>query len=304
MLSKSKISPTVCQPASRTRSTTPRTSSTVKAMCRSPGRFAAGAGSCPPAEGDWNRTTSNMSLPSGPRAITSSTVTFSRPMIRSIHSPLKTPGSLQSKPSSERNRTVSSRSSTTRPTWTKLVTPGRWLSVEVKRLARAGGAPEVARISASWGAAPTPPAATLGRLVVKPRQLAVQDLLGEPQGLRPHRVDRAREVGVCRDRAGPEGLRSRAPGRVDHQISAPTGPRHRQQDALVGADRAHQPDVVAGLDQLLVTDGVVLHPCGRPQRNHQVVHADVVLRGRPRRADVERRAPARAAPDGNLSAQS
>src|SRR2546421_259362 len=77
-----------------------------------------------------------MSLPSGPRAITTSTVAFSRPMIRSIHSPLNTPGSPQSKPSSARNRTVSSRSSTTRPTWTKLVTPGRWLSIEVKRLAR------------------------------------------------------------------------------------------------------------------------------------------------------------------------
>src|SRR5216110_2425193 len=77
-----------------------------------------------------------MSLPSGARAITTSTVTFSRRMIRSIHSPLNSPGSLQSKPSSARNRTVSSRSSTTSPTWTKLVTPGRWLSIEVKRLAR------------------------------------------------------------------------------------------------------------------------------------------------------------------------
>jgi hypothetical protein len=120
------------QPASRTRSTTPRTSSTVKATCRSPGRFAAGASSPAPAEGDWKRTTSNTSLPSGARAITTSTVTFSRPMIRSIHSPPKTPGSPQSKPSSARNRTVSSRSSTTSPMWTKLVTPGRWLSVEVK----------------------------------------------------------------------------------------------------------------------------------------------------------------------------
>src|SRR5947207_2064162 len=62
----------------------------------------------------------------GARAITTSTVTFSSPMIRSIHLPLNTPGSPQSKPSSSRNRTVSSRSSTTRPTWTKLVTPGRW----------------------------------------------------------------------------------------------------------------------------------------------------------------------------------
>src|SRR6059058_3217646 len=34
----------------------------------------------------------NMSLRSGARAITSSTVTFSRPMIRSIHTPLNTPG--------------------------------------------------------------------------------------------------------------------------------------------------------------------------------------------------------------------
>src|SRR5438270_10245826 len=73
-----------------------------------------------------------MSLPSGPRAITTSTVAFSRPMIRSIQSPLNTPGLPQSKPSSSRNRTVSSRSSTTRPMWTKLVTPGRWLSTEVK----------------------------------------------------------------------------------------------------------------------------------------------------------------------------
>ena len=66
-----------------------------------------------------------MSLPSGARAITVSTVTSSRPMIWSIHSPLNTPGSPQSKPSSSRNRTVSSRSSTTRPMWTKSVTPGR-----------------------------------------------------------------------------------------------------------------------------------------------------------------------------------
>jgi hypothetical protein len=63
-----------------------------------PGRFAAGAGSRAPAEGDWKRTTSNISLPSWARAITTSTVTFSRPMIRSIHSPLNTPGSPQSKP--------------------------------------------------------------------------------------------------------------------------------------------------------------------------------------------------------------
>src|SRR5215208_6180534 len=54
----------VDDPASRTRSTTPRTSSTLKATCRSPGRFAAGAASPAPAEGDWKRTTSNMSLPS------------------------------------------------------------------------------------------------------------------------------------------------------------------------------------------------------------------------------------------------
>src|SRR5207247_7512417 len=45
------------------------------------------------------------------------------------------PGSPQSKPSSARKRTISSRSSTTRPTWTKLVTPRRLLSIEVERLA-------------------------------------------------------------------------------------------------------------------------------------------------------------------------
>src|SRR3954470_3648245 len=136
----STISPTVSQPASRTRSTTPRTSSTLKATCRSPGRFVAGAGSCAQVEGDWKRTTSKMSLPSGARAMTVSTVTFSRPMIRSIHSPLNTPGLPQSKPSSARNRTVSSRSSTTRPMWTKSVTPGRWLSIEVNdSLEVAGG---------------------------------------------------------------------------------------------------------------------------------------------------------------------
>src|SRR5437764_7872546 len=67
-------------------------------------------------------------------------------MIRSIHSPLNSPGSLQSKPSSARNRTVSSRSSTTRPMWTKLVTPGRWLSIEVKRLARDRRAAGVVRV--------------------------------------------------------------------------------------------------------------------------------------------------------------
>jgi hypothetical protein len=85
-----------------------------EATCRSPRRFAAGASSPAPAEGEWKRTSSNMSLQSGARAITTSTVTFSRPMIRSIHSPLNTPGSPQSKPSSARKRTVSSRSSTTR----------------------------------------------------------------------------------------------------------------------------------------------------------------------------------------------
>src|ERR687890_444844 len=70
-----------------------------------------------------------MSLPSGPRTITTSTVTFSRPMIRSIHSPPNTPGSPQSKPSTVRNRTVSSRSSTTRPMWTKSVMPGRCVAM-------------------------------------------------------------------------------------------------------------------------------------------------------------------------------
>src|SRR6188472_4428509 len=89
-----------------------------------------------------------MSLPSGARAITVSTVTFSRPMIRSIHSPLNTPGLPQSKPSSSRNRTVSSRSSTTRPMWTKLVTPGRWLSIEVDR--SVAGFPGRG-ITAGWG---------------------------------------------------------------------------------------------------------------------------------------------------------
>jgi hypothetical protein len=48
----------------------------------------------------------------------------------------------------DRVRTVSSRS-TTSPTWTKSVTPGRWLSIEVKRLARDRRAAGVARISAA-----------------------------------------------------------------------------------------------------------------------------------------------------------
>jgi hypothetical protein len=46
------------------------------------------------------------------------------------------PGLAAVKPSSARNRTVSSRSSTTRPMWTKLVTPRRRRSIEVKRRAR------------------------------------------------------------------------------------------------------------------------------------------------------------------------
>src|SRR4051812_13542974 len=82
-----------------------------------------------------------MSVPSGARAITTSTVASSRPMIRSIHSPPNIPGLPQSKPSAARNRTVSSRSSTTRPMWTKSVTPGRWLSIEVIRLALDPGLP-------------------------------------------------------------------------------------------------------------------------------------------------------------------
>src|SRR3954454_16548390 len=101
-----------------------------------------------------------MSLPSGARAITISTVTFSRPMIRSIHSPLNTPGSPQSKPSSARNRTVSSRSSTTRPMWTKLVTPGRRPSIEVKPLARDRALAEVDP-PPPW--APADPSARTGR---------------------------------------------------------------------------------------------------------------------------------------------
>src|SRR5215211_4979430 len=149
MFSKSTISPTVSQPASRTRSTTPRTSSTLKAMCRSPGRFAAGAGSCAPAEGEWKRTTSNTSLPSGPRAMATSTVTLSRPMIRSIHSPLSMFGLPHSKPSSARNLMVSSRSSTTRPMWTKSVTPGRWLSIEVKTTRSRSRAAGVMTLSAA-----------------------------------------------------------------------------------------------------------------------------------------------------------
>jgi len=34
-------------------------------MCRRPGRFAGGAGSSAAVEGEWKRTTSNTSLPSG-----------------------------------------------------------------------------------------------------------------------------------------------------------------------------------------------------------------------------------------------
>src|SRR4051794_22832152 len=130
-----------------------------------------------------------MSLPSGPRAIATSTVTFSRPMIRSIHSPLNTPGSPQSNPSSARNRTVSSMSSTTRPTWTKLVTPGRWLSIEVTRLARDCGLPKSggyrrrrrALEHAERGGTRTPP------LLLDATAAAVDggrvDLLGQAEGL-------------------------------------------------------------------------------------------------------------------------
>src|SRR4051794_28936241 len=54
----------------------------------------------------------------------------SRPMIRSIHSPLNIPG-LAAVEREEPDRLVEVL--TTRPMWTKRVTPGRWLSVEVKR---------------------------------------------------------------------------------------------------------------------------------------------------------------------------
>ena len=55
------------------------------------------------------------------------------------------------KPSSARNRTVSSRSSTTRPTWTKLVTPELWLSIEADRLARGRGLRSRDHIAARGG---------------------------------------------------------------------------------------------------------------------------------------------------------
>jgi hypothetical protein len=97
-----------------------------------------GAGSCVPAVGERKRTTSKMSLPSGARTITTSTVVSSSPMIRSIHSPPCSAGRLQSKPSSDRKRTVSSRSSTTRPMWTKLVTPG--IAVKTPCVGGLGGA--------------------------------------------------------------------------------------------------------------------------------------------------------------------
>src|SRR4051812_49141638 len=66
--------------------------------------------------------------------------------------------------------------------------------------------------------------------------------------------------------------------RIDHQVPPTARPRHRQQNTLVRANRSHELDVVPRRDQLLVTEGVILHPRGRPQRNEQVIHGDVVLR--------------------------
>src|SRR3954449_539163 len=107
-----------------------------------------------------------MSVPSGARAITTSTVTFSRPMMRSIHSPLKTPGSPQSRPSSARNRTVSSRSSTTRPMCTKSVTPRRLLSIEIERWQDL--VPDLgeraAQLAEALGSTEEPPVQVLGAL--------------------------------------------------------------------------------------------------------------------------------------------
>jgi DNA-binding NarL/FixJ family response regulator len=78
----------------------------------------------------------------------------------------------------------------------------------------------------SSSSAPTPPAPALARLLIKCRQLAVQDLLGQHQRLGPHRIDRVREAGVCRHRAGAKGLWRGVSVGVDHQIPPPARPRH------------------------------------------------------------------------------
>src|SRR5206468_4079908 len=100
--------------------------------------------------------------------------------------PLNTPGSPQSKPSGARNRTVSSRSSTTRPMWTKLVTPGRWLSIEVKRLLRSAGC----RGREDIGRGPIPVRAA------RERALAARRCVDE-LGVRPFRRRRRVRRGCC-----------------------------------------------------------------------------------------------------------
>src|SRR3954451_1449881 len=126
--------------------------------------------------------------------------------------------------------------------------------------------------------APPPPRALVRLLLIEGRQLAVEDLLGQPQRLRPHRIDGASEVRVRRRRAGAKGLGWAVAVRIDHEVPPPARPGHRQQNALVGAERAHELHVLPRRDQLLVTEGVILHPRGLPQRNEEVIHGDVVLR--------------------------
>jgi hypothetical protein len=89
-------------------------------------------------------------------------------------------------------------------------------------------------------------------------------------------MDRARSESV-EGRPGAKRLGRGVPVRIDHQIPPTARPGHRQQNALVGAKRTHELDVLARRDQLLVTEGVILDPRGRPQRNEDVIHDDVVL---------------------------
>src|SRR3954452_5777950 len=79
---------------------------------------------------------------------------------------------------------------------------------------------------------PAAPAPALLRLLAEGRQLAVEDLLGQLQRLRPHRIDGASELRVGRRLPGPVGLR-RTAVRIDHQVT-PTAP---PAGAIIGSRR-------------------------------------------------------------------
>jgi hypothetical protein len=63
---------------------------------------------------------------------------------------------------------------------------------------------------------------------------------------------------------------ARRPGRAS--MPSPSRPRDGRWHALIGVERAHEPQVLAGGDRLLVARVVVVDPVRRPPQNRRIVH--------------------------------